>query len=298
MSSPEDRRDLRVASGAAEFRRPTRPVGEPEAVDAATRKPPRKGFFDDLPTLFLALAIAFGIRTFVFQSFYVPSDSMFPTLLIGDHVFVSKLAYGPRVPFLETNLPGYREPRRGEVVVFQLARDGRRIYAPDHRPELPTEAFIKRLVALPGETVELRQGVVYVNGAAAPQVRTGERFTDPSGRSFDVLEETLGECRHRVLDDPRIPPMDLAPFRVEEGRYFFLGDNRDNSYDSRGWGSVRALDIEGPAGLLYWSWDFTGSWLSLLNPLTWIDNLSSRTRWDRMGKFVRCLPPREAAASD
>jgi signal peptidase I len=272
---------------------PARRLPPAEAAEESKR-----GFVEDLPTLFVAVAIALAIRTFVFQSFYVPSDSMFPTLLIGDHVFVSKLAYGPRVPFLETNLPGYREPRRGEVVVFQLARDGRRIYAPDHRPELPTEAFIKRLVALPGETVELRQGVVYVNGAAAPQVRTGERFTDPSGRSFDVLEETLGECRHRVLDDPRIPPMDLAPFRVEEGRYFFLGDNRDNSYDSRGWGSVRALDIEGPAGLLYWSWDFTGSWLSLLNPLTWIDNLSSRTRWDRMGKFVRCLPPREAAASD
>jgi signal peptidase I len=257
-----------------------------------------KGLFDDAPTLFLAVAIALGIRTFVFQSFYVPSDSMFPTLLIGDHVFVSKLAYGPRIPFLDAKLPGYREPRRGDVAVFQLARDGRRIYAPDHRPELPTEAFIKRLVALPGETVELRRGVVHVNGIAAPQVPTGEHFTDPAGRTFDVLEETLGECRHLVLDDPRIPPMDLAPFRVEEGRYFFLGDNRDNSYDSRGWGSVRALEIEGPAGLLYWSWDWAGSWLSLLNPLTWIENLTGRTRWDRMGGLVRCLPPREAAAAD
>jgi hypothetical protein len=85
---------------------------------------------------------------------------------------------------------------------------------------------------------------------------------------------------------------------VEEGRYFFLGDNRDNSYDSRGWGSVRRLEIEGPAGLLYWSWDWTGSWLSLLNPLTWIDNLARRTRWDRMGDFVRCLPPREGASTD
>jgi hypothetical protein len=93
-----------------------------------------------------------------------------------------------------------------------------------------------------------------------------------------------------MLDDPRIPPADLAPHKIEEGRYFFLGDNRDNSYDSRGWGTVRRTAIEGPAGLLYWSWDFTGSWLSLLNPVTWIDNLTRRTRWSRMGTLVRCLP--------
>ena len=270
-------------------------------LDAPPKRPEtpeKRGFFDDLPTLFLAIAIALGIRTFVFQSFYVPSDSMFPTLLIGDHVFVSKLAYGPRIPFLDAKLPGYREPRRGDVVVFQLARDGRRIYPPDRRPDLPTEAFIKRLVGLPGETVELREGVVHVNGVPAPQVRTGEHFTDPAGRTFDVLEETLGECRHRILDDPRIPPMELPPTRVEDGRYFFLGDNRDNSYDSRGWGSVRRLEIEGPAGLLYWSWDWAGSWISLLNPWTWVKNLTTRTRWDRMGDFVRCLPPREGAAAD
>jgi signal peptidase I len=259
---------------------------------------PKRGLVEDLPTLALAIAIALAIRAFVFQSFYVPSDSMFPTLLIGDHVFVSKLAYGARVPFTELRLPGYREPRRGEVAVFQLARDGRRIYAPDRRPDLPTEAFIKRLVALPGEQIELRRGVVYLDGVEVPQVRTGETFEDPSGRVFDVLEETLGECRHRVLDDPRMPQMDVPPHRVEAGRYFFLGDNRDNSYDSRGWGTVRLQEIEGPAGLLYWSWDWTGSWLSLLNPLTWIQNLSSRTRWDRMGDWVRCEPPRGPSAAN
>lgn len=269
---------------------------------AADREPPSDaeggGFLDDLPTLLIAVGIALLIRTFVFQSFYVPSDSMFPTLLIGDHVFVSKLAYGPRVPFTRLQLPGYREPRRGDIAVFQLARDGRRIFPADRRRDLPTEAFIKRLVALPGETVELRAGVVVIDGVPAAQRPTGERFTDPSGRVFDVLEESLGDCRHLILDDPRIPPVDLAPRRVEAGRYFFLGDNRDNSYDSRGWGSVASAEIDGPAGLLYWSWDWAGSWLSLLNPLTWIENLSQKTRWDRMGTMVGCLSPREASASD
>lgn len=270
----------------------------PAAEAKEGEAPPKRGFLEDLPTLILAVAIALAIRTFVFQSFYVPSDSMFPTLLIGDHVFVSKLAYGARVPFTALRLPGYRDPSRGDVAVFQLARDGRRIYAPDRRPDLPTEAFIKRLVALPGEEIELRGGVVFIDGAEVPQQRTGETFTDPSGRVFDVLEETLGECRHRVLDDPRIPQMDIPPHRVEPGRYFFLGDNRDNSYDSRGWGTVRLAEIEGPAGLLYWSWDWTGSWLALLNPLTWVENLTGRTRWSRMGGFVRCDPPRGAGAAN
>jgi signal peptidase I len=258
----------------------------------------KAGFFDDLPTLLVAVAAALAIRTFVFQSFYVPSESMLPTLLVGDHVFVSKLAYGVGVPFTSLRVPGYRDPHRGDVAVFQLARDGRAIYAPDLRPELPTEAFIKRMVGLPGETIEVRAGVVYVDGVASPQERTGETFTDPQGRTYDILEETLGTCRHQVLDDPRIPQIEIPARKIEPGRYFFLGDNRDNSYDSRIWGSVRADAIEGPAGLLYWSWDFVGSWLSLLNPLTWVDNLATKTRWERFGSMVRCLPPREAGAAD
>jgi len=260
-----------------------RSKGEPEEE--------RGGFLDDLPTLVLAVAIALFIRTFAFQSFYVPSDSMFPTLLIGDHVFVSKLAYGPRVPATEIRVPGYREPVRGDVVVFQLARGGRKIYAPDHRPDLPTEAFIKRLVGLPGDTIEVREGVVFIDGRRAAQRGTGEKFTDPSGRVFDVIEEQLGECRHLILDDPRIPPANLPALEIPADRYFFLGDNRDNSYDSRMWGTVQVTHIEGPAGLLYWSWDWTGSWLSLANPLTWWTNLTQRMRWSRMGDMIQCLPP-------
>jgi signal peptidase I len=261
------------------------------AEEQAAQEDEKGGFFDDLPTLVMAIAIALLIRTFAFQSFYVPSDSMFPSLLIGDHVFVSKLAYGPRVPGTELRVPGYREPRRGDVVVFQLARGGRRIYAPDHRPDLPTEAFIKRLVGLPGDTVEVRDGTVLIDGKRAAQKPRGETFMDPSGRVFDVLEEQLGECRHQILDDPRIPPSNMAPVEIPEDRYFFLGDNRDNSYDSRMWGTVRITSVEGPAGLLYWSWDWTGSWLSLANPLTWWTNLTQRMRWGRMGDRISCLPP-------
>jgi signal peptidase I len=257
----------------------------------------RAGFFDDLPTLLFAVGIALLIRTFAFQSFYVPSESMLPSLLVGDHVFVSKLAYGPRIPTTSNRLPGYREARRGDIVVFQLARGGSRIYAPDHRPDLPTEAFIKRLVGLPGETIELRDGVVWIDGEAQLQEELGEVRVAPGGRALDVRMENLGECRHQILDDPHIPPLTLPPVTVPEGRYYMMGDNRDNSYDSRMWGTVQLGDVEGPAGLLYWSWDWTGSWLSLLNPLTWWENLTQKTRWGRLGDFVGCLDSSEESVA-
>ena len=259
----------------------------------------RSSFLGDLPTLAVAVAVALLIRTFLFQSFYVPSDSMFPTLLVGDHVFVNKLLYGLKVPFGDTRVGALREPRRGEVVVFQLARDRRGIYPPDYRRELPTDAFVKRLVGLPGDRVEMRFGRLILNGEPVPVEDTGETFTDKSGRVFDVVLETLGECRHRILDHPGLPGIDMTEITVKPGRYLFLGDNRDNSHDGRKFGTVRLQELEGPAGLLYWSWDWNGGWLELLNPLTWWRNLTQHTRWSRFGGFDACLsddsPARVAA---
>jgi signal peptidase I len=251
----------------------------------------------DLPTLVLAVAIALLIRTFIFQSFYVPSDSMLPTMLVGDHVFVNKLAYGPRVPFTEIQFPGYRKPERGEVVVFNLGRSPRGIHPADQRPDLPTEAFVKRVVGLPGDRVEVRGGRVYLNGEPVPTVSSGETFTGSNGRLFDIYIETLGECRHRILDDPQQAGIDMPPRTVKPGRYLFLGDNRDNSYDGRKFGTVRLAELEGPAGLLYWSWDWNGSWLSLLNPWTWWQNLTSKTRWGRIGSFHECIEPGDQRAA-
>jgi signal peptidase I len=243
----------------------------------------------DIPTLILAAAIALLIRTFMFQSFYVPSDSMLPTMLVGDHVFVNKLAYGPGIPFTEIQIPGYRKPERGEVVVFNLGRGPRGIYPADQRPALRTESFVKRLVGLPGDRVEVRGGRVYLNEEPLPTAPTGETVSDVTGRIFDVYIETLGECRHRILDDPHQAGIDMEPRTVKPGRYLFLGDSRDNSYDGRKFGTVRLRELEGPAGFLYWSWDWNGSWLSLLNPLTWWENLTSKMRWGRMGFFHECL---------
>lgn len=260
------------------------------------------GWQEELPTLLLAIAVALLIRTFLFQSFYVPSDSMFPTLLVGDHVFVNKLVYGPPLPFSDGRLPGLRRPERGEVVVFSLARGPGGIYPPDLRPELPTDNFVKRVVGMPGDRIAVQDGRVVLNGEPLPLERTNHVFEDASGRRFEVWIETLGECRHWVLDDPHMPGIDMDETEIREGRYLFVGDNRDNSFDGRRFGSVRLEELEGPAGFLYWSWDWNGGWLELLNPLVWWENLTARMRWSRMGGFAACfeagepVPPPPSAA--
>jgi signal peptidase I len=252
---------------------------------------------EDLPTLALAVGAALLIRTFVFQSFYVPSESMYPTLLVGDHVFVNKFVYGAQIPFTDSLLPRLRDPKRGEVVVFDFARGPGGIYPADQRPELPQDAFVKRLIGLPGDRLAVRQGQVILNGEPVALEKTEHQFGDRDGRIFDVYVESLPGCRHFVLDDPRVPPKDMREITVKPGRYFFMGDNRDNSYDGRMVGTVRSEELAGPAGLLYWSWDWNGSWLALLNPLTWWENLTSRMRWDRMGPFRECLQDGESPAA-
>lgn len=255
-------------------------------MDTAKRK--KRWILDDLPALFGAIVVALLIRTFVFQSFYVPSDSMFPTLLVGDHLFVSKFTFGAKIPGTEVSLPEVRKPQRGDVIVFKLARDGRQVFAPDLRPDLKADTFIKRLVGLPGDRVGIKGGKLFLNGTIVPTRLTGESFVDSRGRLFNVLEEDLGACRHFILDDPEFLGPDFPERLIKEGRYFFLGDNRDNSLDSRRWGTVKSSAMYGPAGLLYWSWNWNGTWLELANPITWWDNLTGKTRWDRMGDMIGC----------
>jgi signal peptidase I len=250
----------------------------------------RTSILGDLTTLALAIFAALVIRAFIVQSFYVPSDSMLPTMLVGDHVFVNKLVYGLKVPFSDWRLPGFREPQRGEVVVFRLARARGQLYPVDYRRDLPRENFVKRIVGLPGDRIEVRDGQLILNGEVVSSQATGKAFTDSAGNLFEMYIETLGDCRHYVLDHPRVAGIDMPEITVKPGRYLFLGDNRDNSHDGRRFGTVRLVDLEGPAGLLYWSWDWNGGWLELLNPLTWWDNLRHRTRWGRKGRFHACLP--------
>ena len=206
--------------------------------------------------LIIAIILALTIRVFVVQAFKIPSGSMIPTLLIGDHILVSKLAYGIQLPkdcefqvafppvtcFSSTMVMDLDFPKRGDVIVFRY-------------PEDENKDFIKRVIGTPGDVIEIHNKKVLVNG---------DHFVDK-------------DFTQRVdpgIIDGRINPRDnLGPLTVPPGFYFVMGDNRDQSLDSRFWGFVKMNKIKGRAFLVYWSWNGQGSWTD------WI-------RWNRIGKSI------------
>jgi signal peptidase I len=262
--------------------------GRPKEGPAAEARARRGGgVFEQVSSLAVAVLIALAIRAFVVEPYRIPSGSMFPTLLIGDHLFVNKFVYGIKVPFTRIRLPGLREPERGDVVVFSVAKRGPQTFPADRRPDLPTEEFVKRIVGIPGDRLEFRDGKLWVNGAPVEPRPLAEPFEDDLGRRLAVSEVSFDERSFRVLDDPDVSLPEPPPVTVPPGRYFMLGDNRDHSKDSRFWGTVEKADLKGPALILYWSWDFNGTWAELLNPLTWWRLLTREMRWGRMGDLVR-----------
>ncbi|MEW6668226.1 MAG: signal peptidase I [Thermodesulfobacteriota bacterium] len=170
----------------------------------------------------IAVLLALFIRTFVVQAFKIPSGSMEPTLLIGDHILVSKFIYGIKLPFTQKTLIPISKPKRDDVLVF--------IYPVDR-----TKDFIKRVIGLPGETIEIRSGKIYING---------KLYEDQFGRY------SLGEGK----PNPAGAGSQFGPVTVPENQLFVMGDNRDHSYDSRFWGFVPAQSIKGKAFIVYWSW--------------------------------------------
>jgi signal peptidase I len=272
MSARRDRGE------AAAQRAPARATPEAAAPGLAAR------LWDQFGTLVVAVGLALAIRAFVIEPYRIPSGSMLPTLLIGDHLFVNKFVYGIKVPFTDRRLPALRDPERGDVVVFTVARGPYDEIQPvDARPDLPHDRFVKRLVGLPGDRIEVRGSELLLNGKRVPVESSRETFQDEHGRPLKIAREGLDGREHAILDDAGVAGPQQAPFTVPAGRYFVMGDNRDWSNDSRRWGTVRLADLKGPAFVLYWSWDWQGGWLSLLNPITWWDLLTTRTRWDRIG---------------
>jgi len=255
--------------------------------DELKRETPSPSILDQLTTIGFAVLIALGIRTFVIEPFRIPSESMLPTLLVGDHLFVNKFVYGAKVPFTDWRLPGLREPRRGDVVVFEVARRGGGIYPADRYPNLPRDRFVKRIVGMPGDTIEVTGRVVKVNGVPFDRRELDETFVDERGHLLRSEVEVLDGRSHAVLEDPAASLRDYAPVRIESGRYFMMGDNRDHSNDSRSWGTVRFEEFKGPAFMLYWSWDWNGSWGELLRPGTWWSLLGEKMRWERIGEMIR-----------
>ena len=210
------------------------------------------GFWETIRTVFYAILVALAIRTFAYEPFNIPSGSMRPTLLVGDYLFVSKYSYGySRHSFPLSFMPFSGRiwadvPQRGDVVVFKLPRDNKTDY-------------IKRIIGLPGDTVQVQDGRLFLNGTLVPRERIDDfTFRNPYGSQIRVAQfvETLpGGRRHFILEegDNRIYD-NTREFRVPEGHYFMMGDNRDNSEDSRSQvGFVPAENLVGRAEVLFFS---------------------------------------------
>jgi signal peptidase I len=199
--------------------------------------------------------IFFFVRAFFVEAFRIPSGSMIPTLLVGDWLFVNKLVYGPHVPFTSVNLPGYAAPRRGEVVVFESP------YQADEAAigNEATPTLVKRLIGMPGDTIYMRQGVVYVNGIAqrqgygAAQNEVGDpNSTDPL---FD-WQKAYALPASRFGPAPATPTHDnWGPLVVPPAHYMMFGDNRYFSKDSRYWGFVPRANLRGRPLFVYYSYD-------------------------------------------
>jgi signal peptidase I len=198
----------------------------------------------------VAVLIALLLRAFVVEAFKIPSGSMIPTLEVGDHIFVNKFIYGIRIPWTNIKFAtDYRKPKRGEVIVF--------IY-----PSEPDKDFIKRIVAIEGDTVEVRENVVYVNGhAVAREHRDGdchyEDYEEPTGRweerRCDAWREWLDGHAYTTYFEPSGNVHSWRAVHVPKDSVYVMGDNRDNSHDSRYWGFVPFGNIKGKAMVIWFS---------------------------------------------
>lgn len=201
-------------------------------------KSKKKLLWEYTEAIVTALILALIIRAYIVQAFKIPSGSMIPTLLIGDHILVNKFIYGTKIPLTDKKILVWRSPERGDIIVFKY-------------PENPKKDFIKRVIATGGDVIEERDKIVYVNGKPLyePYAYHVDRTIRPGG------------------NDPRD---NFGPVVVPKDKVFVMGDNRDQSYDSRYWGFVDMKDIRGKALLIYWSWD----------PDNWL-------RFNRIGRLIR-----------
>ncbi len=197
--------------------------------------------------ILIAVVLALLIRTFVIQAFKIPSGSMIPTLTIGDHILVNKFIYGLHIPFTDATVFAMTLPKRGDVIVFKY-------------PEDESKDFIKRVIGEPGDSLEIKDKQIYVNGKALNEPYTIHQ--DPT-----------------IFPQGSQPRDNLGPIVVPEGDYFVMGDNRDQSLDSRFWGFVKADKIKGRAFRIYWSCNAQESWVCLFD---W-----RRIRWNRIGRAIQ-----------
>jgi signal peptidase I len=229
------------------------------------RKSTLREYFE---SIVIAVILALFIRTFVVQAFKIPTGSMENNLLIGDHLLVNKFVFGPSASGVEHTLLPLGTIRRGDVIVFKY-------------PEEPERDFIKRVIGLPGETVELRQKKVYVNGA--PLDEPYVHFLEPPSGGSAESEITSLDVRERY-----------GPVTVPDNHYFVMGDNRDNSQDSRYWGFLPRDYVKGKALIIYWSYEAeredyeeAGAADTVRGLWSVFAHFFTKTRWDRMLHQIR-----------
>lgn len=195
-------------------------------------------------SFFPIFVIVLVLRSFLVEPFRIPSGSMIPTLLVGDFILVNKFTYGIRLPVLNTKVVELGSPRRGDVVVFRYPVD-------------PSTPFIKRVVGLPGDRVRYQDKTIYINDEAVSLIPEGTYVGVRSAVQHSgarLMREQLGDVSHAVILTPAMPAMD-GEYTVPEGHYFVLGDNRDNSRDSRFWGYVPDANLIGRAFFIWMNWD-------------------------------------------
>lgn len=267
---------------AAKKKKGDKPKGaeRPKNVVAAARKGGDKfdarKFWEGFKSLAATIAIFLVLRTFFIEAYRIPSGSMIPSLLIGDWLFVNKLRYGPHVPFTDVNLPGYADPRRGEVVVF--------VSPPQiDQPEDPTPILVKRLIGMPGDTLYSRDGVVHIDGV--PQ-HLGYAASSPAGAPPDETHPLFAWQDRVEIEGSRFGPPpeqstldDWGPLVVPDGHFWMMGDNRYNSKDSRYWGVVPRENVRGRPLFVYYSWNADDS----DRPLPFLTDI----RWSRIGHVIR-----------
>ena len=246
------------------------PVSEEHRAEALRRVNRSTGqhwglFLEWAKSFTIAIILFLVVRTFLVEAFKIPSGSMEKTLLVGDFLLVNKMVYGAEIPFTGKHLPAIRHPQRGDVIVFQWPLD-------------PTKNFVKRLVGVPGDTLYMKSGELYVNGEHQNEryVSHSEPDMDPSPPDFDWQKKYLVKTAEAATGVPS--RNNWGPLVVPKDEYFVLGDNRDNSLDSRYWQFVPDSLIRGRPMFVYYSYDPDS-----LDRMSWL----TRIRWTRIGERVR-----------
>lgn len=230
-----------------------------------TAAPPKSVVREYLEMLVGAVVLALFVRAFIFQAFKIPTGSMEPNLLIGDHLLVDKLVFSPSLGSIEDFVFAKRPIRRGDVLVFKF-------------PEDPSRDFIKRVIGLPGETFEIQDKQVLINGKALAEPYA--HFLEPPLKRTDPDYGLYGED---IRDN-------FAATKIEEGKLMMMGDNRDNSRDSRFWGTLPISQVKGRAVVVYWSYEASREEYQREASFQWLkDTLSAlgRTRWSRFFHVIR-----------